>query len=516
MSDRALVTAIGALLFLLAAWPILLVDVPPYQDLPGHMATATVVAERALYPEFVFNGFLKTNAALVAWLVFVGRVAGIKLAAKLYVLGAMAALSFVLPRAVLEWGGRRRMIVASAFMPPMIHNWWLSMGMINFALGVAIAIEILVQLQRQIRAASTMRAAWIVALSLALWYTHSIPLFVVCFLAFAYAALRRTWSERIDFGKRLFMPLLPGAALVVLVMVAHVAGTRTAAAGTVETVEFEPFVWTLYDLWAKWFYGFTEVSATSLVPAAVLAIVAARRWRDGGDLFSPAATLVLLLGLCLLPYVMPGFGYVNVRLVPFFWLAALARVPESLPRKLTVAVGAASIAAAIGTDVDLLRLDREMRDFGAGVDVVPERARLLSLNFARRMTSKNTWSLHTASGLYVISKHTSAQDLWADSPTMPVMHASPPDMLGDWIRIRRFTEAHASATDFCARERDNGLREEGCEARFADDWRALWTEAIPRFDHVILWQPSADVLATIPARYTRVLERRGLYVLARE
>ena len=36
-------------------------------------------------PEFVFNGLLKTNSSLYAWLLFVGRLAGTRLAAKLFV-----------------------------------------------------------------------------------------------------------------------------------------------------------------------------------------------------------------------------------------------------------------------------------------------------------------------------------------------------------------------------------------------------------------------------------------------
>ena len=40
--------------------PLLLVDVPPFQDLPNHLATATVIEHPDRYPEFVFNGFFKT------------------------------------------------------------------------------------------------------------------------------------------------------------------------------------------------------------------------------------------------------------------------------------------------------------------------------------------------------------------------------------------------------------------------------------------------------------------------
>ena len=48
----------------MAVDPLALTEVPPYQDLPNHLAAVTVIQNPDLYPEFVFNGFFKTNAAL--------------------------------------------------------------------------------------------------------------------------------------------------------------------------------------------------------------------------------------------------------------------------------------------------------------------------------------------------------------------------------------------------------------------------------------------------------------------
>ena len=75
-SDAQLALLISAVLFVLAAWPLALVDVPPFQDLPNHLAAITVIEHPERYPEFVFNGYFKTNSALFTWLLFVGRVVG--------------------------------------------------------------------------------------------------------------------------------------------------------------------------------------------------------------------------------------------------------------------------------------------------------------------------------------------------------------------------------------------------------------------------------------------------------
>ena len=74
VTDRQLALILSALLFVLAAWPLSLVDVPPFQDLPNHLATVTVIRHLDRYPEFAFNGYFKTNSALFTWLLFVGRV----------------------------------------------------------------------------------------------------------------------------------------------------------------------------------------------------------------------------------------------------------------------------------------------------------------------------------------------------------------------------------------------------------------------------------------------------------
>ena len=518
LTDAELAGIVGALLFALAAWPIPLLDVPPYQDLAGHMATATIISNPELYPEFVFNGFLKTNATLIVWLVFVGKVVGAKWAAKSFVLLTLAANAFVFPRFVLQLTDRRRMLVASVFLVPMIHNWWVSMGMLNFALSVPLALELLVRLDRQRAAPTALRGVGIVLLSLLTWLTHSIPLLVVCFLVAVQVILRPTWRDRWADARSLAAPLVPAFALVAFVMLRHVMGTASANAGVVETIEFEPPAWELYDTWAKWFYGFTPLSASSVVTAVGLAVLAVREARGATApvrFFSLPATTALLLALFLLPYVLPGFGYVNMRVLPFVWMAALVRLPASLPAPAMVLFAVAGISSSAGMAIDLFRVENDSREFVAGIDAVPERARLLTLNFRRRKTSKNTWSLHTSSGLYVVAKHTSAQDIWADSPTMPIMHAKPPDALSDPVRVRRFVDAMQSRQRFCAALESEGLAFTDCDRRWREQWEAFWQSVTPRFDHVLMWEATPDALERVPSTYRIVFDRDGLRIFAR-
>ena len=90
LDDARLALLLGAALFVLAAWPLALVKVPPLQDLPNHLATVTVIKHLDHYPEFVFNGYFKTNSALFTWLLVVGNAIGTKAASRLFALVVLA------------------------------------------------------------------------------------------------------------------------------------------------------------------------------------------------------------------------------------------------------------------------------------------------------------------------------------------------------------------------------------------------------------------------------------------
>jgi hypothetical protein len=520
LGHHALAAAIGAALFVAVAWPLLLLDVPPYQDLPGHLATVQILAHPERYPDIVSNGFFKTNAAFIAFTFFVGKLVGIKAAARLFCAVTLAALAFALPRFVLELGGggeagRRKMVVASLFFLPMVHCWWVSMGMLNFALGLALALETLVRLERQRRAPSAGRAAAAALFAVLTWYAHNLPLLVVGLLVVVHVLLRPSWKERIAAARTLVGPLVPVALLMAAVTAVNVFNPGKYLHIGDESFSWEAPVWILYDLWARFFYGFTPLSATSLVLAAALAALALRRAREDVPFFSPLAWALPLLFVVFVPYMLPTWGYVNVRFIPFVWFGALVRVPERLPRALAVGLAAAAALYAAGMAVDLFRLERDQREFLAGALAVPEGARLLTLNFDPRPTSKNTWSLQNASGLYVVERFTSPQDVWAHSSQMPIVYREDPGYYGDWSKIRRFVSTMATKSGYCARDAADGLPAGGCEDEWRAKWAAFWSGATPRFDHVLLWSAPADVDETIPAAYRETFRAGRLRVLER-
>jgi hypothetical protein len=522
LSDRALATALGALLWAACALPLLLVRIPPYQDLPGHLAEVTVLLHPDRYPELAPTGLLKPGAFFFLWTLEVGRAVGIALAAKLFVLATLAANAFVLPRFVLHFTDRARMLLAAPLVLPMVHNWFVSMGMLGFAASVPAALALVVALDRQ-REAPTRRGALATgALACIATYLHPFPILVVALLAAA------AIGDEIRAGRRLASPsaivrsraaraaapLLPAIAVAAAFLVAH---ARHAAAGEIEPPVYSTVPWALYNLWGQWLYGFTELTAVTLLPAFVLGAAAALRWREGRGLLAPAPVALLLLAYLLGPYVALDANYVTPRLVPFLWAAALVRVPARLPRALVALLGGASVLYVAGMAIDLLRLARELEEVGAGVAAVPEGSRLLPLLFDLRPTSRNTLSLGTAWGLYVLERRTRAFDVWANVPSMPLVRRTPlPPHLEPMAKLR-FVRSAATPERFCADRRATALvtTDEDCAREWRAAWDLFWARSLPELDHVLLWAPPAAVLATVPPGLTPVFARGRLHILAR-
>ena len=520
LGDRPLSLLIGVGLFVAVAWPLCFLRIPPYQDLPGHLAAVTILANPDKYPEFVPTGFLKPNSFLFLWTLVLGRSFGFVAAAKAFAIGVLAANALVLPRFVLHFTDRKRMLLATPLLVPMVHNWFVSMGMLNFAASVPMALLLLMALDERLAAPASLRVRATVKaslLALLCWYLHPFPVMVVGLMVTAAAGAELAESagkplrERFTLARATLPALAPAAALGAFVFALHVA----AAAPRMETPIFSSLQWALYNLWSQWMYGFTELTAVSLLPAVVLAVAAAMRWREGRALLGPAPLVVLLLAYLLGPYVAFDSNYITPRLIPFLWAAALVRLPARLPRPLVGALGAAAVVYLAGMPIDLFRLSRELDDFAAGTPAVPDRARLLTLNFNARVTSKNTFSLGTAWGLYVVERHTSALDAWANVPSMPIMLRTPlPHHLEPMTRLR-FVATARTREVFCADRHSKRMVTNNCEETWRDEWDLFWREALPTFDYLLLWDPPAEVLETVPPTFKESFVQGRLRILAR-
>ncbi len=517
LSTRALVVRLGLVLFVLAAFPLLLVEVPPLQDLPNHLASVHVVEHPEKYPELVFNGHFKTNGALFAWLHVVGKITGTFVAAKLFVALACAASAFVLPWSVITLtGDKRRGVLAALFAWPMVHNWFVSVGMLDYALGVPLSLALVatchVHAEAEKRHAST--AITVVLLGLACWYAHGFAL-LVAYLLILVEFLRRGRSGLVRGAKVLLPLLLPGAFLVVWSVLAHLLEPKGAMDGHVDVFRALPVWELLYNAWAEWLWGFTKLQALTLVPTALLLFFAVRGRNDDVPYFSRWAGLVLIVVYAIAPYSVTNWFHVGSRFLAYLWFFALTRVPARLPRGVVILAAVSGVVNAATMGVDYVRLDRDRGDFVAGISAVPEGSRLLPLLFRSKGVSENSRSLLHAWGFYVIAKGTSAPLLFAHSKSFPVMYREPPPDRWNHLVLEGFAPGMRSSEGMCAFLHQNNLRPDDCSREYRERWAEHWADATPRFDHVLTWDATPEARERMPRTYVPVFERGKLVIFER-
>jgi hypothetical protein len=515
LTDAQLALLVGAALFLIGAWPLALTEVPPYQDLPNHLATLTVIENPKAYPEFVFNGFFKTNAALFTWLHLVGKLGGVTFAARLFAILTLALNAFVLPRFVLRFtGSRQRMVMASLFAWPMIHNWFVSMGMLDFAVAVPLSLAMLFAIDKQRTAPTIANGAGIIGLGLATWYAHVFPLLVVHLLIAVEAAIQPTWRARWTAARAMAMPLLPVSLLAAISVAQHIRDTVGPMTGF---MNFQKLLapWELvYNLWAEWFWGYSNLSLSSIVPCAALAVVGfigLRRSERAPTFFSGTAILAMVLLYCFIPYKMTNWFHVNSRMIPYIWVGFLLFVPARLPKALVAVLGLSAFLYTAGMGYDYVRLDAERREFTAGIEAVPENAKLLPLLFKHKGVSDNTRNLLHMWGYYVVEKKTSAPLLFAHSRSFPVTYSEAPPIRFNHLVLESFAPEMSSPSTVCR----IASRFDDCEGLFKSTWQKFYAEALPRYDHLLLWEATPEAIAMIPSEYERTFSRGRLMIYAR-
>jgi hypothetical protein len=515
LSDARLVALTAVALFALYAWPLLLVAVPPFQDLPNHLATAHIIEHPDLYPEFTFNGLLKSNALLTLWLWVFGRF-GLFGAARVFVALVLAATAIALPVFVHRFAGRRALPVAVLCGWPLVHSWSVSMGFLNFSFGFALSLILAVVIDRQRERPTFGGGVRIAVLSGVVWYAHPFPLGVVGILVAAHAVTRRTTRERIAAGVALLLPMVPSGILSLVTAQHHLVKSEhsTAAAASSRFWYLNPWE-NLEHVWIDVNGALTWWGAGTILAVVTLAVLAWRGRRAIGPfLFTNPAMFGLALTYVALPELMSNWNYLNCRLVPYLWAGSLLRVPHRLPRALTIGLALAALSFSASLGVDYVRLDHDRAAFTAGIDAVPERATLLPLEFKRTKTGRFTASLTHAWGYYTIAKDTSAPLVFGVERSYPITYREFPP--GDLIppALDRFAESNGTADRVCYRlKHPKGAPV--CAVAQREIWKAFWVQAEPRFSHLLTWSMPAEARALIPSSYHRVFASAELEIYAR-
>jgi hypothetical protein len=513
-SNVPLVLLVALALFAMAAWPLLLVGLPPLQDLPNHVASAHIAAHLDLYPQYVFNGLLKSNSLLTLWLYLAGD-HGLFGAARAFTAIALALNAIALPLFVLHFAGRRRMLVATLFLWPLVHGFFLSKGMLNFSVAFPLSLLLLMIMDRQRQEPRFARGLGIAVLSGLLWYAHPFPLVVAVGLVGLEIMTRPTWRARIAASLTLLSPLVPVGVLLAVTALHHLVKAEGSTASAASDFVYLPPWELIAHTWLDASGALTRWGSMTIVPALLLPYFAWKHRQTAWPFFSNLAMAILAVAYLGLPFMLSNWWHLNCRLVPFLWAGAALRMPTALPKWVAVVLAASALSFSAVLGFDYIRLDRDRAAFTAGLDAVPERATLLPLLFKHGRTSDFTASLTHAWAYYVVAKNTSAPLVFAVERSYPITYRSFPPAALIPPALDRFAELRGTPAQVC-KTVSHRHGDEDCTRAWREQWSDFWREAEPRFSHLLTWAIPPEARAIIPQSYRRTFAADDLEIYARQ
>lgn len=407
----------GIALVLLTAVPLLLPQVPPLVDLPGHMGRYRVqldLAEsEALQRFYNFEWRLIGNLGLDLLVIPLEKLFGLELAVKLAVLSIppLTAAGLLLIARVVHGA----LPPTAALAVPFAYSFPFHFGFVNFCLAMALALLGFalwrwLALKRRFK----LCAAIFLPLSTALWVVHTFGWGVLGVLAYAAEMVRhrdegKSWLKawlRAPFD---CLPLVLPMVLMVLWRGGQVGG-RTGDWFNWHH-KFRWFYMMLRDRWEVF-----DIACVALLSAVIL--FAAFHRRIGFSRMLAVAAAFLLLVFLFLPRIVFGSAYADMRLAPYAFAMALIaiRFQPSFTTKTLHWVAIASLGfflARIGATTASFWLydrtyDRELQ----ALEHVPHGARLVSFT---GIACRQPWKmsrLEHMPAMAVVRRHAFSNDQW--------------------------------------------------------------------------------------------------------
>lgn len=408
--------AMLAALVVVSALPLLWPDVPPLLDLPGHMGRYRVQLDLAVSPflqqYYAFQWAPIGNLGIDLLIEPLAPLLGLEAAVKLIVIFIPCLTVAGLIWVAFEVHGRIPPTVLFAL--PFAYNFPFLFGFANFALSMALALNAFALWLRLGRLGRVwLRAAVFVPLSPLLWVVHAFGWGTLGVLAFS-AELVRHYDRGHSFFSSGFrsaihcLSLTPPIALLLL--------WRSEAAGrTADWFNWERKLdWLRMALRDRW--ELFDYAALAVAALLILWAMFSRRMTYSRNL--AASALFLAIVFVLLPRIVFGSAYADMRLAPYLFAIALIaiRFPVGAPSRLVKALGVAGLAFFLvrttGTTVSMALYDRSYDRELAALDHVPRGARLVS--FVGRLCEE-PWAmtrlLHLP-GLAIVRREAFSNDQW--------------------------------------------------------------------------------------------------------
>jgi hypothetical protein len=407
-----------ALFVLLSTVPLLLPEVAPLVDLPGHLGRYRVQLELATSPElqqfFTFRWALIGNLGIDLIVQAVAPLIGLEPTVRIIVTAIPA-----LTAAGLLWVAREvhgRVPPTALFALPFAYNYPFLFGFVNYALAMALALlgfALWLRLARQERFLA--RALIFLPLSCLLWVVHAFGWGTLGVMAFSAELVRQ-----FDRSGRIFhsfwrsglhsLALAPPALLMLL--------WRSNAGGdTFDWFNFHHKInWmrmALRDRW-EWF----DQGSLLLIFVLLVMVVIVPHLRYSRNLLASAAFLLIVY--VVLPRVVFGSAYADMRLAPYIFAVMIIaiRVPEGhlqLSRTLALAGLAFFVLRTGATTASMIQYDRAFDRELAALQHIPRGARVVAFTGRPCVEPWRMTRLHHLPALAIVRNYAFANDQW----TMP-------------------------------------------------------------------------------------------------
>ena len=373
------------LLVLLMAVPLLGPDVPPLVDLPGHMGRYRVQLDLAGSPYlqqfYDFEWGLIGNLGVDLLVMPLAPLLRLEPAVKLVTIAVPMLAAAGLLAVSREVHGR--LMPTTALALPFAFGYPFTFGFINFTLAMSLALlAFALWLRLANRGRFRLRAALFVPIAAAVWVCHTLGWGLLGLLAYGAEVIRR-----FDAGERRgflpfkaavdCLPLAPPALLMLLWRSGDHASGATADWFN-WGVKWEWVVRTLADRWEWW-----DKISLLLIAGLIVLLPLLPRVTLARKLLFPA--LILAAAFALLPRIVFGSAYADMRLLPYIFMTALLaiRFRPDASRRLMTAAAALSFAIFAGRvgghALSYAAFDRTFDRELAALDRLPQGARLFSL-----------------------------------------------------------------------------------------------------------------------------------------
>lgn len=378
---------------LLSAVPLLWPALPPLGDLPGHMGRWHIAMALPTSPDlqryYAYRWALIPNLGMDLLVPALARLVGFEPATKLAVMAIP-----MLTVAGLLWTAREvhgRIPPTAMFALPLAYAWPFQFGFVNFALSQALAfcaLALWLRLGRQERL--VWRAVVFVPIAFALWIAHSFGwgMFGLMAAAAELAVLRRDRHAWIAAFARTAVRCLPLAVpLVVMIASALHPPPGSGATGLSAADWFDvsaKALWVASIFRDRWM----PYDIAALLFLVAILYVAARSPRLGFSAMLGWPALACLAAFAILPRLMMGGAYVDMRMAPAALMLAVIAIAPPVSNatdtfrfaRILAVVGTAFLMIRLaGTTVSFIERSTEQERELAAIPSIPQGAAVLAL-----------------------------------------------------------------------------------------------------------------------------------------